>query len=94
MKVQLIGPGATPLAIVTTTAPAVGAWVARLGVLPPGGPFSMNVTNLNTKQTINVLDVLVGDLWMVRASLRLPPQPVSLIQGPLHPLCICPLQIP
>ena len=44
----------------TATASADGAWQARLGPLPPGGPHVLSVTG---PQQVTLSDVLVGDKW-------------------------------
>ncbi len=45
----------------TGTAGADGRWQARVQVPPPGGPYTVKITG---KQTIELKDVLVGDVWI------------------------------
>ncbi len=43
------------------TADAGGKWLAKLGPLPAGGPYTLTVTG---PQTVTLQDVLVGDVWI------------------------------
>ena len=45
----------------TGVADARGKWLARLGALPAGGPYTMTVTG---PRTVTVRDVLLGDVWL------------------------------
>jgi sialate O-acetylesterase len=45
----------------TGTADADGRWQARVQVPPPGGPYTVKITG---KQTVELKDVLVGDVWI------------------------------
>lgn len=46
---------------VTATADDKGKWIAKLGALPAGGPFELNVEG---KQKLTISDVLVGEVWL------------------------------
>lgn len=43
------------------TAGSDGRWQARIEVPPPGGPYTVKITG---KQTVELHDVLVGDVWI------------------------------
>jgi len=45
----------------TGVADAQGKWLARLGALPVGGPYTMTVAG---PQAVTVRDVLLGDVWL------------------------------
>ena len=45
----------------TATAGADGKWTAKIGPPAAGGPYTMKISG---KQTIEVQDVLVGDVWI------------------------------
>ncbi|MBC8870448.1 MAG: hypothetical protein H8E44_13585 [Planctomycetes bacterium] len=45
----------------TGVADAQGKWLVKLGALPAGGPHTMTLAGL---QTVEVRDVLVGDVWI------------------------------
>jgi len=45
----------------TGTAAADGRWQARIQPPPPGGPYTVKITG---RQTVELKDVLVGDVWI------------------------------
>jgi len=45
----------------TGTAAADGRWQARIQPPPPGGPYTVKITG---RQTVELKDVLVGDVWV------------------------------
>lgn len=45
----------------TAVAGADGAWMARIGPFPPGGPHELT---LSGPQQLRIADVLVGDVWL------------------------------
>ena len=45
-------------------ASSTGRFMLRLPPLPAGGPYELRVTDLATRQSITVPDVLVGEVWL------------------------------